>query len=167
MEALGLEQGVVDGLNPADAVHLETGGIDGGHFGQGAHEPSVVVDAQLGGLARRGVLVAGFAPGKHQRGGHALQVPLEGSADGLIEVVDVEDEAAVGRGKCAQVADVGIAADLGEDAGIGQAAQVGGHHGNGAAEIAEGRLGHELPLELDQRRDAAAGGMLEEFDRRL
>ena len=49
---------------------------------------------------------------------------------------------------------------------LGRHAQVGGHHRHGAAEVAEGRLGHELPLELDQRRHAAVRGALEEFERR-
>ena len=75
-----------------------------------------------GGLRAAAVFVAGRAAGQHQRGGHALQVPLEGAADGLVEVVDVEDQPAVGRGIGAQVAHMGVAAELAHDAGGGQLA---------------------------------------------
>ncbi len=61
-----------------------------------------------------------LAAGEDEAGGHALEVPLEGTADGLVEVVDVEDEAAVGRGEGAEVAHVRVAAELGDDAGVGQ-----------------------------------------------
>ncbi len=79
-------------------------------------------------------------PARVTRSGHALQVPLEGAADGFVEVVDVEDEAAVGRGKSAEVAHMGVAAELADDAGGGQHGQVGGHDRHGAAKVAEGRL---------------------------
>ena len=73
----------------------------------------------VGGVAAVAVLGASLAAGEDEAGGHALDVPLEGAADGFVEVVEVEDEAAVGRGKGAEVADVRVAAELGEDAGIG------------------------------------------------
>ncbi len=95
------------------------------------------------------------ASGEHKAGGKPLQVPLEGTADGLIEVVDVEDEAAVGRGECAEVADVGVSADLINDAGVGQGGEIGGHDGDGSAKVAEGRREHAFVLEGDELRDAA------------
>ncbi len=106
------------------------------------------------------------AAGEHERGGHALQVPLEGAANGFVEVVDVEDEAAVGRGVGAEVAHVGVAAELADDAGGGERGEVGGHHRHSAAKVAEGRCGHELVLELDERGNAAAHGALEQRERR-
>ena len=51
------------------------------------------------------------------------------------------------------------------NAGIGQHGQVGGHHRHRAAEVAEGRLGHQLVLELDERRHAAAHGALQQLER--
>ena len=76
----------------------------------------------------------------------SLEVPLEGSADGLVEVVDVEHQPPVGSSVGAKVAHMRIAAELGDNAGIGQRRQVGGHHRHGAAEVAEGRVGHHLVL---------------------
>ena len=49
------------------------------------------------GVAAGGALEAGCAAGEDEAGGEALDVVLEGAADGFVEVVDVEDEAAVGR----------------------------------------------------------------------
>ena len=105
--------------------------------------------------------MSGGASGQHQRCRHALQVPLEGAANGLVEVVDVEDEASVGRGVGAQVAHVGVAAELADDAGRGKLGQVRSHYRRGAAKKGEGRLGHELVLEGDERGHAAAHGPLD------
>ena len=106
--------------------------------------------------ARRAVFVPRGAPGQHQRSGHALQIPLEGAADGFVEVVDVEDQPAIGRGEGAEVAHMRVAAELADDAGGGQLREVSGHHRRRAAKVAEGRLGHQLVFELDERGHAAA-----------
>ena len=111
------------------------------------------------------VLGARLAAGEHEAGGHALDVPLEGAADGFVEVVDVEDEAAVGRGEGAEVADVGVAAELGEDAGVGAEGEIAGHDRDGSAEEAEGRGGHAVVLDGDQLGDAAAHGLGEQGER--
>ena len=63
-------------------------------------------------LARGAVFVSRGAPGQHKRGGHPLQVPLERTANGFVEVVDVEDQPSVGSGIRAQVAHVRVAAKL-------------------------------------------------------
>src|SRR5947209_16584520 len=64
--------------------------------------------------------------------------PLERTSNRLIEVVDVEDEMAVGRGKCAQVADVCVSAELGVQARVRQHREIGSHHRHCATEVAEG-----------------------------
>ncbi len=141
--ALGLEQRLVDGLNVTETMHLKAADFEEGHL----CEMRASVRSNAGCSARRLVrgrlLVSGFAAGEDERSGHALQVPLEGAADGFVEVVDVEDEAAVGCGEGAEVAHMRVAAELRFDAGIGQDGQVGGHHRRGAAKVAEGRLGHQ------------------------
>ena len=112
-----------------------------------------------GGFDAQAALGAGVVAGEDEAGGHAFDVPLEGAADGLVEVVDVEDEAAVGRGEGAEVADVRVAAELGVDAGVGAEREVVGHHGDGSAEEAEGRHGHAIGLDADKRGDTAAHGL--------
>ena len=160
--ALGLGERGVHGPGQIDAVHLKPVHFQQRHAGKSAHLRGVALDAGRSGLARGAVFVSGGAAGQHQRGRHALQVPLEGAADGLVEVVDVEDEASVGRGVSAQVAHVGVAAELADDAGGGKLGQVRGHDRRGAAKEGEGRLGHELVLEGNERGHAAAHGPLDD-----
>jgi hypothetical protein len=113
---LGLHQRVQHWLDLAQPVHLSTAHLDVRHPGKGAHLRGVALDAPFHSLPGGGFLVTGTTSGQHQRGGHALQVPFEGSADGLIEVVDVEDQSAVGRGISTQVAHMRVAAELADDA---------------------------------------------------
>ena len=105
------------------------------------------------------------AAGEKDRRGEALDVPLEGAADGFVEVVDVEDEAAVGAAVGAEVEQVGVAADLRHDAGVGVRGEVGGHDGHGAAKEAERRRGHALVFELDELRQAAAHAVVQDVER--
>src|SRR5208337_970193 len=104
-----------------------------GHFAECLHLRGVAQDALFNGAPDGRVLVAGVAAGDRDGGCHALEVPLEGAADGFVEVVDVEDQASVGRGIGANVADVRVSAELADDAGVGQSGQVGGHDRDGAA----------------------------------
>ena len=117
-------------------------------------------------IAGGGFLVARLASGKDDGCGHAFEVPLEGAADGFVEVVDVEDEAAVGCGEGAEIADVGVAADLRFDAGVGDDGEICSHDGSRSTEEDEGRLRHELMLELEQGGNAAALGALKQGKRR-
>ena len=52
------------------------------------------------------------ARGNEDADGQALDVPLPRTGQGLVEVVDVEDEAALGRCVEAEVREVGVAATL-------------------------------------------------------
>ncbi len=58
-----------------------------------------------------------------------------------------------------------IAAELGEDAGVGAEREIAGHDGNRAAEEAEGRGGHAVVLDGDERGDATAHGFGDEMER--
>src|SRR5271163_762532 len=98
-------------------MDLEAGDLEHGHAAEVVHHVAVLGEEDGGGLVAADFAGAGFAAGEDEAGGHALDVPLEGAGDGLIEVVDVEDEAAVGAGEGAEVADVGVAAELGVEAG--------------------------------------------------
>ena len=108
--ALGLGKRRVHRLGQTEAMHLEPAHFQMRHAGKCAHLRGIALNARLRRLARRAVLVPRGAARQHQRSRHALQIPLEGPANRLIEVVDVEDQPAVGRGICAQVAHVRITA---------------------------------------------------------
>ena len=61
------------------------------------------------------------APGGDQHAdGQPLDVPLPRTGKGLIEVVGVEDQRALGRGEEAEVGEVGVAAGLDDDAAPGR-----------------------------------------------
>ena len=52
------------------------------------------------------------AAGDHEAGRQALDVPFPGRRQSLVEIVEVEDQVALGRGKQAEVGQVAIAAGL-------------------------------------------------------
>ena len=55
--------------------------------------------------------------------GQALDVPLERAGKRLVEVVEVEDEVALGRREAAEVREMGVTAELHVEAGAGRAAR--------------------------------------------
>lgn len=63
--------------------------------------------------------------GEHDADGHAFYVPFPGPGDGLVEIVNVENEVAVRAFVVTKVLHVGIAAQLNMDAGSGLFGQVG------------------------------------------
>ena len=74
--------------------------------------PTVLVD--------RGALLlveAAVAPRDGEARGEPLDVPLERAGERLVEVVEAEDDLAVGRGEAAEVRQVRIAAELGVEPG--------------------------------------------------
>ena len=163
---LCLEQCLMDRLYVAETMHQKTADFKQRHLGESAHLLAVTENALFYGLPCSCLFVPGLAGGQYQGCGHTFQVPLERATDGFIEIVDVEDEAAVGRGKCAEVAHMSIAAELRFNAGIRNDSEVGSHDGCGAAEVAEGRLRHELMLELKQRWNPSSLDALEQLERR-
>ena len=107
-----------------------------------------------------------LAAERHRGRGHqALQVPLEGAREGLIEVVDIEDQPALRREVGAEVGDVGIPAELHVDAGRGAQRQVVGHRRSGAPQEGELVCGHALVAERHQARDAGLALDLEQRHR--
>ncbi len=168
--AFGLLEDLGHGVDVGEAMDLVASELEDRHGGEVMHAMPVLMKEALDGFATRGTLDAGFATCEEDAGGEALEVVLEGAMDGLIEVIDVEDERSVrgggGGGNRAgegpEIGDVSVAADLGKDAGVGVAGEVGGHDGDGATEEAEGRDGHALVLDLEEGWDAALFSFAEE-----
>ena len=127
----GLREDGGDGIGGGEAMNLITRELHDGHGREGLHHGAVLLGEVADGIAARCSLEAGCAAGEDEAGGEALDVVLEGTADGFVKVVDVEDEAAIESGKGAEVEDVGVAAELGGDAGVGVAGEVGCHDGDG------------------------------------
>ena len=162
--ALGLGEDGGHGVGLAEAVDLVARDLEHGHGGEGVHHEAVLLGEVEHGIAAGGAFDAGGAAGQDEAGGEALDVVLEGAADGLVEVVHVEDKAAVGGGVGTEVEDVGVAAELGDDAGVGMAGEVGGHDGDGSAKEAEGAGGHALILDGNQPRDATLHGGAQQLE---
>ena len=66
---------------------------------------------------------AAVAPGDREAGDEPLDVPLERSRQGLVEVVDIEDERPVRRRIDAEVGEVRVAAELRVQVGPGAPAR--------------------------------------------
>src|SRR5215203_1018384 len=80
-------------------------------------------DRPRGVAAIRGV-EAVVAAGHHEARGEALDIPLPGSRQGLVEVVEVEEQGALRGGVRPEVQQVGVAAQLGLDAALRGAREV-------------------------------------------
>ena len=133
------------------------------HAGKRAHLCCIAFNAGRSGSSRGAVFVSRGASGQHQRSRHAFQVPLEGAANCLVKVVDVEDQPPIGRSEGAEVAHMRVAAELAYDAGRRKLRQIRGHHRRRAAKVAERRHCHQFVLELNQRRHAAAHRACHQF----
>ena len=85
----------------------------------------------------------------------ALEVPLPGPRRGLVEVVDVEQQPALGRGEDAEVAPVGVPAQLHVYARGRGRRQIDRHHPRRPPQEGEGRLEHAAPAHRHEARDAS------------
>ena len=141
-------------------VHAVVPDVELGHGGVPAHPALVGIDRHLhrhfGPGGPHPVLTAGH----HQAGGEALDVPLEGPAQGLVEVPQVEEQVALGGGPQPEVQDVGVAAQLDDQSAVGLAGQVGGHDGGRPPVVVPRRGGHPLVPQAHQpgHPDGVLGG---------
>ena len=102
-----------------------------------------------GGLAvglGRAVLPAGDPDTGHQ----PAQVPLPAARVGFVEIVEVDDQVALGGGIEAEVAQVGVTADDRRDPGRREVGHVFGHHDRGATQEAVGGRDHSPDADRDQ-----------------
>ncbi len=97
--------------------------------------------------------------------GQALDVPLPGPAGGLVEVVAVEHEGAVGGSERAEVREVGVAAELGHHPGARMGGEVGSHDLRRPPEEGEGRDQHAPVADRYQLGNAGLRPLLEQRDR--
>jgi hypothetical protein len=172
---LGLH--LVDGLGPLLAVDLpgqhaqvvagEVGvpDVEGALAREGQHGLAVGRHRQRGGRPAGGLVEAPVLAGDEDAGGEALDVPLPGAGQGLVEVVHVEHELALGGRVAAEVRQVGVAADLGGDAADGRGGEVGGHHPCRAAVEGERRDRHAAVTHGGEERHAVGVLLAQQGDR--
>ena len=163
--ALGEAQYLGDGFDGLQSVNLIVRQLQHGHLGEAVQRAAIAFEEGLRSVKAEAVLGACLASGEQEAGGHSLDVPLEGASDGFVEIVDVEDEAAIGRGKGPKVANVRIATELGENTRVGAKREIAGHDGHRSAEETEGRNCHAVVLDGSECGNAAAHGVGEELQR--
>jgi hypothetical protein len=97
------------------------------HPGEAGHRLPIGGHRPQRGRLGVGLGEAVVASGDGEAGRQPLDVVLERPRQGLVEVVEVEQQPPLGRGEDPEVGEVGVAAQLDGEAGRGRAGQVGGH----------------------------------------
>ena len=132
--------------------------IVGHSFTVGAHS----VRCRLRRVAVEEVEMAG---GDDDAGRESLYIPLPGSRQGFVEIVDVEENVALRRGEAAEIHQVSIATGLDAKSGGRGRRQIGRHDRGRAAIEGERRLGHATEADRNQFWDAAFVGLAQKLDR--
>src|SRR4051794_19777991 len=101
--------------------------VDRPHRREPAHLTPVFAGGARDGGAAIARLEAAVEPCDLEARGQALDVPLERAGMRLVEVVDVEDQAAVGRGEHAEVAEVRVPAELDGQIRARSGGEIAGH----------------------------------------
>ena len=154
-----------EGFNKALDMQQTVPELQGGELGVLRHRLAVG-PRHLAGQA--GLLLAIELPlPRHQddTDEETFDIPLKRSRSRLIKVVDVEDQAALGRGIEAEVQQVGIAAELDPVGTAGQRSQVRRHLGGRPPKPSKGALGHAPMALRDQPGQAGAVLLLNPLDR--
>ena len=135
------------------------------HRGEGPHRLPVAGDGGRDDLAA----VLGAEPvaagGYLHAGGQPLDVPFPRAGRRLIEVVDVEDQAALGGAEDAEVRQVRIPARLHRQPGHRSMGKVAGHRQRRAAVERERGDHHPAPPDRHQLRHPRLGLLLQQADR--
>ena len=100
-----------------------------------------------------------MAGGDDDAGRQALDVPLPGSGQSFIEIVDVEEDVALRRGEAAEIHKVSVAAGLHAKSGRRGRREIGRHERGRPAIEGERRLGHAGEADRDQLLDSALVGL--------
>ena len=103
--------------------------------------------------------------GDHHAGRKSLDIPLPGSGQGFVEIVDVEEDVALRRREAAEIHQVSVAAGLHAKSGRRGRGKVRRHDRGRAAIEGERRLGHAAEADRDQFCDAAFVGLAQKLDR--
>ncbi len=119
--------------------------------------PSTHVSALFGG---EGAL----ASSDLDAGGQPLDIPLPGARQGLVEIVDVEDEITLWGGKPAKVGQVRVTAELRVEAGLWGRGEIRGHDHRRAAVEGEGRGEHAPIANRHEVGDPALRLLLQQLD---
>ena len=121
--------------------------VDVAHLREAAHRRAIAARRCEHGRPSLRLVEAAVATRDLEAGGEPLDVPLERTRQRLVEVVDVEHQTAVRRGKASEVGEMRVSAQLRAKVRARRRRQVGGHDRRGPAvereraSRASGRIG--------------------------
>src|SRR5215213_11697791 len=118
----------------------------------------------MGGLAAIRCVEAVVAACYHDARSEALHIPLPWPRQGLVEVVDIEEQGALWGGVSPEVQEVGVAAQLSLHAGLRRAREVVGHDDGRPPHERERRSYHARVPDRQELRNPVFGLRLEEID---
>src|ERR1700741_2160482 len=96
--ALRLMQRLRHRCDALQSLYEVAGNFNDRKAGKGCHQLPVTGAQGENSLFTGWLPGANLPPRQDEAGSHAFQIPFEGAADRLVEVVDVEDQAAIRRG---------------------------------------------------------------------
>ena len=118
---------VLDPWNQVFEVDARIPQVQNPHLAELGHALAIRSNAGEHRIPRAVFAEAVVATGENKAGGQALHVPLPGSGQGFVKVVDVEDFPSFRGGERAEVQKVSVAASLHAQPGRRRARQVRGH----------------------------------------
>ena len=146
-------------------VRMRIPDVQVGHPGESTHRLPVAGDGGRDDLAAVLAAEPVAAPSHFQAGGQPLDVPFPRAGRRLVEVVDVEDQAPLGRAEDAEVRQVRVPAGLHGQPGHRSMGKVAGHRQRRPAVERERGHHHPAPPHRHQFRHPRLGLLLQQADR--
>ena len=152
---------------PAHFIDIDPGipDLEETHRSVARHLDAIAAHGQTRGGMGIAVLEAIVARSDGEAGRQPLDVPLERRRQRLIEVVDIEDQAPVGRRVHAEIQQVRVPAGLHPDIRCRRVREIPCHRRGSAAEIGKRRGDHAPVADRYQIRHPGLGLLLENGDR--
>ena len=152
-------------IEDAADVQARVPDVDVPHRGEALHRLAVLARGRLYDRPAGRIVEAAIASGDGQARREPFHIPLERAWQGLVEVVDAEDEPPVGRGEHPEVGQMRVAAELNEQSGPGTVGEVRRHNVGRPAEERERRHKHASVSDRHELRQARLRLLLEQGDR--
>ncbi len=134
------------------------------HLREPAQVLAIGAHAGQGGLPGLLVLEIVVPPGHHEARGQPLDVPFPGGRMGFVEIIQIEDQIALGCGEEPEIEQMAIAAGLHLQPRAGRGGQIRGHQGGGAPQEGERTAQHPPIADRDQCVQAAFIGVFQDGD---
>jgi hypothetical protein len=161
----GLGEDLGHRVHRAQPVDLVVNNLEHRHGGKDVHHAPVLLGKVENRIAAHRPLYTGFPASQDQARSKAFNVVLKRSTHGFVEVVDVEDQAAIGRCIRPEVQYMGVTAELRRDASIWMAGEVRSHNRDRPAKEAERTGGHPLILYRDKTGHTPNHGLAQQLER--